>query len=397
MKGVKLALSFLLLFSWQNVSAEEILDSDIHYLLGYQAFLTQSFGECADQFYLSLASENSERTHNAARLYLSLCQAKLGNKSFAIYNMARTNPYFFNQDQKIYFSRMKKYLGKDLDRAIWEIEYYEKIYNKVTVMFLPYFGLISYTEASVKDKANFYGMYGMIGKGDWSGILGAEQFNLSLKNEVPSYNQTQAFASVSKIFQSKNALSFRYSSMTSPQTDQSGISMYSLGYSRWFTDHYKFYIDSFLSSYPNNNLGSMNVTQATITNEYWFKSNLEFDCWTKFGLQSLYPSAPSIQDDSSFIKSKIYNRYFAELNVRVQKFIYGVNGWKGDEVFGVRNDGALIFSGIEKHLGGYNYNLSYLLGTHSKFQLTYMKEIIQVDSITSYSKTLLAMFTYHFF
>jgi hypothetical protein len=397
MRGFKLNLTFLLVLFSANIFAEEILDSDLHYILGYQAFLSQSYGECADQFYLSLNSENSNRTHNAARLYLSLCQAKIGNKSFATYNMARIDPYFFTPDQKLYYGRMKKYLGKDLDKAKWEIEYYEKIYNKLTVLFLPYYGLISYTETSIKDKANFYGVYGMFGKGDWSGILGAEQFNLQLKNDVPSYTQTQGFGSISKTFDKVNAVSLRYSTISSPQTNQSGINTYGLGYSRWATDHYKFYLDGFFSIYPNSDLGSLKVSQLIFTNEYWFKSNSEFDCWSKFGIQSLYPSAPSIADDSSFIKSKLYNRYFAELNVRVQKFIYGINGWKGDEVFGVRNDGALIFSGIEKHLGGYNYNFSYLFNTHSKLQLTYMKEIIQVDYITSYSKTILAMFTYHFF
>jgi hypothetical protein len=389
-----LMLCFLFIYS-SPASSEETSNADFHFLFGYQDMLQKRYGASADHFYQAVKGSTNSTILNRSILYLGLSQSKLGNKNGAAFNAAYVDEDNLTGTDVELFKQLKNFLGSLYTQAHDAKVLATNLNDQINVWVLPYAGTSSYSALSLKDTASFYGVYGLIAKKDWSLSLSGEKFNLSFKDTTPAYTQTQAGFSINKLIGSGN-LTLRYTQITSDSTEQSGIKVLGIGLGNWLTESTRFTLDYYNSSYPNSTLGSLTVDEVSTAIEQTFLNTPEYTFWAKLGDQALLAKAASISDKTSFISNKIYNRLFFDLNFRVLQFVSGFSVWQGTEAFGVRNDGNLIYSGTEEHIGGYSANLSYIFNLSSKLQLTYMKEKISIDSIKSESTTLIGMYTYYF-
>lgn len=388
-------LVFFLFISSSTASSEENSNADFHFLFGYQDMLQKRYEASADHFYQALKGSTNPTILNRSILYLGRSQAKIGNKNGAAFNAAYVIEEDLEGTDVELFKRLKKFLGNYYTQAHDAKVLATNLKKKINIWVLPYFGTSSYSALSLKDTASFFGAYGLIAIKDWSLSLSGEKFNLSFKDTTPAYTQTQAGFSINKLIGSGN-LTLRYTQITSDSTDQSGIKVIGIGLGNWLTDTTRFTFDYYNSKHPNSLLGSLSVDEVSTAIEHTFFNYPEYTLWAKLGDQALLAKAASISDKTSFIRNKIYNRLFLDFNLRVLQFVSGFSVWQGTEAFGVRNDGNLIFSGIEEHIGGYSAYLSYIFNLSSKLQFTYMKEQISVDSIKSESSTLIGMYTYYF-
>lgn len=377
----------------EEISVE---NSDIFYLLGYQDFISGHFAEAADHFFLATKSEDNEVKLNKARLFLALSQAKLRNKVNSAFNAATVKSDLLDVRERELFKRLKYYLGIYFETAYNNKIAAEELAEKTFVWFLPYAGSSTYSAESQKETAFFYGMTGLIARQSWAMSLGGEKFNLKFKNGLQDYTQTQGAFSFTGVLENATTISARFTNISSNLSTQDGIKVYGLGSSFWPSSSLKMNVDFFYAAHPQSELGAMSVSQASTHLDYWIFSNAEYEWWLRLGDQVGKPNARDIQKGTSFIKNKFYNRVFGEVNFRVDHFILGASYWLGNEYFGIRNEGNLIFSATEEHIGGMSAYAAYMMNKNDKFQVNMMKENLSVDGIVSNSTTLVGMLTYRF-
>ncbi len=374
-----------------RTSEEEMIqDAEIHFLFGYKDFIDKRYDLAADAFYKATQSEGRPELINKAQLYLALSQAKLGNKAFSSSNAVNVKRELLTNKEKELFKRLKYFLGIYYEQAYNTKTYLDEQKEKTFIWAMPYAGSISYSAESAKSTALFYGAFGLFTKDKWTLALGGESFHLNFKDNT-SYAQTQGAFSFSQITDSGTTWSARYTQISSATTTQDGIKVFGLAANTWITNLNKITFDAFYSNHGNSALGKMDVYQTNFTLEHWLVANPEWDFWLRLGDQANKANAQDIKNGSSFIKNNIYNRIFGEVNLRSGHLILGGSYWIGSEAFGVRNDGVVIYSGTEEHLGGYSGNLAYLMTPESRLQLTFMNESINTDGIRSAMTTVYAM------
>ncbi|NBU21779.1 hypothetical protein EBS43_10300, partial [bacterium] len=86
-----------------DLDSETVENADIYFLMGYKDFLDGQYGAAAESFYQATVSEGQPEIINKARFYLSLTQAKLGNKKFSASNAAWVNQYTLLSQEKELF------------------------------------------------------------------------------------------------------------------------------------------------------------------------------------------------------------------------------------------------------------------------------------------------------
>lgn len=369
-------------------------DADILFLLGYHEFISGKFDQAAEHFFQSSKSQGDQLVINKARLFLALSQAKLKNKLDSAQNAAKVNFDQLDSRERELFKRLKYYLGIYFETAYNNRIAAEEVAEKTFFWVLPYAGSSTYSAESQKETALFYGLYGLISKKFWALSLSGEKSQFKFKNGLQDYTQSQGSFAFTGIFENAATLSARYTAISSNLFSQDGIKVYGLGSSFWPMKSLKMNIDLYYATHPQSELGSMTINQISANLDYWFISNAEYDLWLRFGDQAGKASARDIQNGSSFIKNKIYNRIFSEVNFRIDHLLLGASVWSGDEYFGIRNERNLIFSATEEHIGGLSAYGAYMINKDNKFQLTVMKENINVNGIRSNSTTLVGMLTY---
>ena len=327
-------------------------DSDILFLLGYHNFISGKFDQAAEHFSQSTKSQGDELIINKARLFLALSQAKLKNKMDSAQNAAKVNFDQLDSRERELFKRLKYYLGVYFETAYNNRIATDEVAGKTFFWILPYAGSSTYSAESQKETAIFYGLSGLISKKSWAFSLSGEKSNFKLKNGLQDYTQSQGSFSFTGIFENASTLSARYTAISSNLLSQDGIKVYGLGSSFWPMKSLKMNFDIYYTIHPQSELGSMTINQIYANLDYWFISNAEHDLWLRFGNQAGKASARDIQNGTSFIKNKIYNRFFSEVNFRVDHLLLGASAWAGDEYFGIRNERNIIFSATEEHIGG---------------------------------------------
>jgi hypothetical protein len=366
----------------------QINSADFYYIWANEEFIDKRYNNAADLFYLTLINQPNPKISNTTLLYLALSQYILGDKKKASYNASFVDEKKLNDTDLRRFKKLKINLGAYFDKAVQDKIIAERTQNEFNILFTPYFGQTSYSTNSTRDSANFFGAFGFISKGTLSFSLGSEYFDLKFKDGSSSYNQTQFGTSITKFLPS-SSFSLRYTQITSPNEAQTGIKVYGAGTSIFTSDYSKLNLDFFHSQYPNYSLGKMMVNQFTTSFDYGFDFHPNFDVWFRVGHLFIKPNARDISNGTSFVDDKYYQRTFFDLNMKVFKLILTGSYWMGMEVFGVRNDGNLVFSGLEEHLGGFSSAGTFEFDTDTKVQLTYMKENINVDSVKSSSSAII--------
>ena len=369
-------------------SSLQINSADFYFIWANEEFIDKRYANAADLYYLTLINQPNPKISNSTLLYLALSQYILGDKKKASYNASFVDEKKLNDTDARRYKKLKINLGAYFDQAVQNKILAERMQKEFNVLITPYYGMTSYSANSTRDSANFFGAFGFISKGTYSFSLGGEYFDLKFKDGSSSYNQTQFGTSITKLLTS-SSISLRYTQITSPNDAQTGIKVYGAGTSIFTSDYSKLNFDFFNSQYPNYSIGKMSVNQLATSFDYGFDIHPNFDLWVKVGHLFIKPSARDISNGTSFVEDKYYQRTFFDLNLKIFKLILTGSYWMGKEVFGVRNDGNLVFSGLEEHLGGFSSAGTFEFDTDTKVQLTYMKENINVDSVKSNSSAII--------
>jgi|GEM_PF-1128421 hypothetical protein len=379
-----------------DLDSETVENADIYFLMGYKDFLDGQYGAAAESFYQATVSEGQPEIINKARFYLSLTQAKLGNKKFSASNAAWVNQYTLLSQEKELFKELKYLLGNYYNTAFSSRTAYEEQRDKLWIWGLPYIGIINYSAESTKSNALFYGAYASFAKNLWSFSAGGESFDLRFRENISDYSQTQAVANISRTSEFGTTWSGRYAQIFSSTQSQTGIQVLGLGVSKWVSNFNKIIFDTYYSSYPNSSLGNMGVYQGSLVWEHWFHGSLVSDFWVRVGDQVTHARAADVGNGSSFIQNKIYNRIFGEVNFRWMNLFFGGTYWLGDEVFGVRSDGAVVYSGVEEHVGGYGGNIAYQITPDIRVHTTLSSESLSASNVRSKMTSIFAMLAIKF-
>jgi hypothetical protein len=399
----KFILYSILFFFTLSMALGQILDetndvekSDLYFSLGHQEFVNKNYGFAADYFYETLVSNPRKEIANNAVLYLALSQIMLKNKEGAAFNASYVVEEDLIKKDKIRLFKLKNILGTTyLIAERKKREEIKRIKNKFHLWMTPYYGTTSYSSSSTRDSALFYGAQGIIARGSTTLMLGGESFDLKFKDGTSSYSQKQFTTSLSHLFQ-EFSLSARYTQISSPLQTQDGLKIYGLGTGLFINSLSKFNLDYFYSKYPDFSIGETKINQLNASYDRGIKISEGVDLWLRIGHQMVKAKAANISDGSTFIKDKIYNRSFFDLGFRISKLQLGGSYWLGDEAFGVRNDGALVYSGLEEHIGGTSGYISYAFNSQNQLQFTYMREEINTDGIKSYSISSIAAYIFKF-
>ncbi len=166
--------------------------------------------------------------------------------------------------------------------------------------------------------------------------------------------------------------------------------MYGFGFEKNLSHKFRAIIDIYRSLYPNFVQGEMTVNQIGLSGKYNFFQSKTSLIEIQPGLQFTTPTISTEQSDF-FIESKTFQKYSLDVNIYREEMTINLQYWLGDEVFGVRNQGRIIFSGVEKHQGGHSLSISSELMENLRGQLTLMNEKILMNTDSGNSNTILGM------
>ena len=387
-------LSFLIFFGiMPSTRAQTVEDGELFYLIGFNELTSGRLEAAADYFYQASLQKGTPEIVNKSLFYLSVTQSKLGNKPGAAYNASLIKESNLTAQERKFLEKLKDDLGTFYTQVKDYQELYQKQQNQITFWAMPYVGQANYSAKSQKDTATIYGIYAMATKRDWAFSLAVEKFNLKFKQNISDYEQTQLGTSFTKGI-GAGALSLRYTQVQSETTNQSGIKVFGIGGQYWILPQLKLTSDLYHSTHPNSSLGDLSVNQLSASLDYIPYSSIEFDVGFKIGEQLLKASAQQIDDETTFIKGDLYSRFYTELYARYLKLYLSYSLWTGKEAFGVRNDGNIIFSGVEEHQGGQSANAIYSLTPGCRLQLSYMNEKIFITDTKSESNTVVGMINF---
>jgi len=368
----------------------EMKTAEVDFLLGYQDFLNNHYDLAADKFYSVVLDKFSGSVLNRSHLYLSLSQFKLGNKAASSYNASFVEKEKLDSKDRLLFERLINSLGNLYNLALTERKKIESIRRRRNYFIIPYFGRISYNDLPEKKSALFYGLALATQKKRWTVSLGAEFFELQSHLSNYSYQQIQYNAGLDYATSEGSLLFSRFSKILSPLKSQTNISTYGIGFEKNISKDFRGSVDFYRSLYPNFIQGEMTVNQIGLSGKYNFYQSKTSLIEIQPGLQLTTPSMTQ-EDPDFFIKSQSYQKYSFDVNLHREELSVNLQYWFGEEVFGFRNQGRIIFSGVEKHQGGYSLSVSSELMENLRGQITLMNEKILMNSNSGNSNTILGM------
>jgi hypothetical protein len=387
----------LIFFSGSNIRCEdqaiinpEMKTSEVDFLLGYQDFLNNRYDLAADKFYSVVLDQPSNNILNRSYLYLSLSQFKLGNVTDSSYNASFVDKRKLDSKDKLLFQRLVHSLGNLYSRALIQRKDVELIKKRRSYFILPYLGRISYSDLPEKKSALFYGLALATQKEQWTFSLGAEFFELQSHISTSSYQQTQYNSGLDFLTLNQSLIYGRFSRIISPLKTQSNITMYGIGFEKNISKNVRGIVDFYRSLYPNFVQGEMTVNQIDLAAKYNFFESKTSLIEIQPGLQFTTPTI-NTENSDFFIESQSYQKYSFDVYIHREKMTINLQYWLGDEVFGVRNQGRIIFSGVEKHQGGYSLGIASELMDNLRGQLTLMNEKILMNTDSGNSNTIMVM------
>ncbi len=384
---ISLFLSFTSVWSSTITDNNEIknFDSDYYFLRGYQEFIDKNFDYAADLFYQSIQSGPRGSLLHRTYLYLSLCQFKLRDIKNSSINSSYIEDTFLNSKDLILFNRLKESLGDAYTKARSDKLLYDKIIERRYFFLNPYYGRSSFTGLPERDFAFFLGFGAGTIKKNVGFFLSGELLDLQSTQSQRSYEQKSFNFKTSFTNKKQDFYYLYFSGIQSPMKSQDGISVFGFGNDFKINNTINLFSELCLSSYPNFEIKALSIPQfigGTLINI--FSKNLK-SFFFKFGFQ--VNQIPYFDDTNSTIKSGTHSKYFTELIFKLDELIITPGFWSGSESFGVRNQGALVYSGLEERLSGLSLKIDLPITKLLGVQLNYSSERIKMKENIGASQT----------
>jgi hypothetical protein len=370
--------------------------SDLHFLFGYQAFLKKDFSGCVNEFEASLKTATKKRLVSKSSLFKAICRAKLDQKKLASYEAVRVRTKYLSSWDKRHFTRLKNYLNEDFNVALREKNAPKKPLHPLQFSMSTYGGQIHYPRPAQKKRVGFAGLLGSLSHRHWDFVFGYERNTLRGRSTYQGFSQTQGHLALGYNWQ-KLSLTGRFTNIASDSEAQDAIRVYGVDLKYQLFSRTKIFADGYYSNYPNSPLSNLTVFQASIGLEQKVFQLPALENWIKAGVQQTRPSSSKIDNGESFITEGSAVRSYLELYFRSGRFTFMGGFWGGREAFGVRNNGVMIFSTPEEHLGGQTASLHWDASRRIALTATFMNENIRIDKTDSTARTTLGTFTYHFY
>lgn len=352
-----------------NLGEVTLSDAEARFLLGYQAYLSKNYGLCADDFFQALELE--EPLNHKARFYLAVCQYKLGLKQNAAFHISKINSRFLSASDRRILTILKNSLVRETRKL-----------NPGQIFLYPYLGGIFYSPGAGKSAGMFFGLYSDITNNYWKFSLGIEQLSLSLLNVKTTYTQTQGLLGLARTFESSFETRGKAIYISNPLSTSGGILVLSVGsaYSPW--SYSRLSLDLFYSHYPASSLGVIRAFQVSNFVEQGLLSKANLSASIRFGFQSIFSSSDLTTDStasitSGFTRRSYYQRISMDLMTTFSNWILSGGVWGGTEAFGIRNEGAIVYSALEEHRSGWNI-YSHYSSFNLGFRLTFSQEGLSI-------------------
>ncbi len=376
--------------------SRQVENSDIHFLFGYEAFLNKDFTTCIREFNLSLNEQKRKHLIAKATLFESICKAKLDEKDEAAYAAVRIKTNYLSSWDRRHFVRLKKYLNDHFDRALEEKLSQSERVKKLFYLFSPYYGRTSYSSGFQKKEGTSTGLTARLSYLDWSLDLNFEKYRLTTRHDFTGFNQTQGHLGITHRFSHDFDLTGRYTNLSSNTLSQDAIQIYGMATSYQLFNRTKIIADFYHSQYPKSTVGRLSVWQTDLSlNQYFYKfGNVEL--WFNTGVETTQASSSQLKSNLLTINDRLNWRSFFDLNGRFSLVYLTLGFWGGRELYGIRNNGTMIFSTAEEHLGGQYATARYDLSGRSSLTLNYLRENVRIVDVNGSSNTLMGTYTYHY-
>ncbi len=369
LKQTGIAILVLVIGASDFVRASEMSIAEHQFALGYYSYLMKDYASCADSFFSALS--NPEPLQSKARLYLSFCQVRLQMKDLAAFHLNQVNRNHLSTQEKSIASNLEAGLRNEL----------EKLHAPVW-MLMPYVGAGAFSSAEPnRDTSQFYGIDAELFKEALHYKVSIESLSIKAKPGASDYSQVQWAAGLGLNLSSASYRA-RMVGVSSANTTFDGIKVYGLGASVGiFENQNRLSLDGYYSKYPGSSLGSLNVKQLTLSSAQTIAYGSD---WTLAGQLSatwISPSSTLTQDPSSaFTLKKNYFHYAADLIFYKGMMQFSIGYNFGKEIFGVRNDAAIVYSALEEHQSGITAGVQYQFNPDFSMRLGYSRENFIVGS-----------------
>ncbi|MBI2711355.1 MAG: hypothetical protein HYX41_00635 [Bdellovibrio sp.] len=358
-------------------------EAQYHFLIGYHAYLENNYGECAEENYRVVLLESGPV--DRAKVYLAFCQFQLGMKQAAAFNIKDVEAYEVAPQEKEMLVVLKKKLAK-------EIEAQDRVFYTI----YPYGGGMLFSPGYSKVTGDFFGLYADVAIHSWKFSAGFENLSFILAPPATNYNQGQLLLGLQKGFL-ESEYHARGIYIFSPSLENSGILTLGLGMSQ-FLDidrETRFLADFYYSAYPNSVLVNLMALQLNVALERVLTKSEDFEVWFKLGSETIYSQSALTRDVvSGFVRQPLYERGFAELNFKSGDATWGGSIGYGSEAFGVRNDGAIIYSAYENHQFSATAYAAYSVTDYLSLRANYAHEQLLVGTSTFTMDTFSGMITF---
>ena len=326
-------------------------DAENHFLVGYQAYLQRNYEVCAGQ--LLQADDLKAGLEARAKLYLAACQEKLGYRAAAAANVDQVEAGKLAKEDRTVYDELKTSLRKELDEV-----------GRPVFVLMPFAGTMQYAgTGNTKDSGQFFGGFASAAYRAWTLRLGVESDTITLASFLKStsdYTQTGKHVDLARWFGSSFELRLGYSSISASDKGLDGISAMHVGGTYYPGVNHRLTMRGDSSTYPNATLGNLQTKEITAAYAYRVLSGASYSLWAQGTGESVSTTADKSTDTiTKFALRSSYLRYAGDLNLTIRSFEASAGAWSGNEAFGIRDDGFVIYNSLEEHTGGWNLGLAF--------------------------------------
>jgi hypothetical protein len=329
--------------------------------------------------HLAESTQLHGRIGTRAKLYLAICQNRLGHPDLAKDAVENINEMDFDSTDAARFAELMSYLY---------VPPPPEAPGKLRAWASPYYGHVSYSSGFSKLSGNVYGLYAGAGYKSWDFTFGIEKLGLDLTIPLPSYSQTQDYFALSHFFTQNFGMRGNLTLIGSAQTNYDSIKIYGFGLSYWPSYYTHFDFDYDHSDYPAIVAGGAQANELTFSWNQLFLASGRFSLGAKATSESVFVNSATTTDPlTHFAFRSSYQRFALDLSMTAGIFGFTLGGWLGKEALGVREQGAFVLDALEEHRSGWSSSVKVELGANSslKFSVSQEKFIVNGPELNSTS------------
>ncbi len=365
-KNFFIVFIFYIFFCCQTQATEIFTSQEYHFLSGYDALLNKSYIVCATEMESIKDSIHSMPIAFQKRtlLYMTYCNERLGYRKYAASILNRIENSNLSQSDQLLLKNLKNSLKEELDDI-----------NQIHVWFFPYSGYISYNPQLTYHSARIYGAYGGLTYQGWGLSAGVENLTLNLTPTPIPYSQLMWNITLNEPLGDAWSLREYWTQIKASGTALNSGNILGLGITYTPASSTSLEFDFNGSSYPGLSIGPITVLETTVGLRQTLMSTSGFSLEIYLASETIVPqSQKQVDPISGFTLQSFYERGSLSLRAYLSSLQFGINGWYGNEVFGVRNQGALVYNALQTFEYGYGGYSQWDLFSGLGFKISIAKE-----------------------